>query len=71
MTKNERYMENAATTAILIEAGVDMMRQNIRRLHPDADDDTVNSLLAAWMRREDDPLPGDTGGAVRVRERCA
>jgi hypothetical protein len=64
-----KYWENAATTAMLIEAGFDMMRQNIRRRHTNASDATVESLLGAWIRRENDPLPGDTAGAVRVRQR--
>ncbi len=68
MTKSERYLENAATTAMLIEAGFDMMRQNIRRCHTNASDATVDALLGAWIRRESDPLPGDTAGAVRVRK---
>lgn len=67
--KADRYLENAATTAILIEAGFDMMRQNIRRRHSGASDATVDALLGAWIRRESDLLPGDTAGAVRVRKR--
>ncbi len=69
MSKTDRYLENAATTAILIEAGFDMMRQNIRRRHSNASDATVDALLGAWVRRESDLLPGDTAGAVRVRKR--
>jgi predicted kinase len=65
----DKYLENAATTAMLIEAGFDMMRQNIRRRHPDASDASVDALLGAWACREDDPLPGDTAGSVRVRQR--
>lgn len=65
----EKYMQNAATTAILIEAGFDMMRENIRRREVNASDETVEALLGAWIRREDDPLPGDTAGPVRVRQR--
>jgi len=68
MTKADRYLENTATTAVLIEAGFDMMRENIRRRHADASDATVDALLGAWIRRESDPLPGDTAGAVRVRD---
>jgi hypothetical protein len=67
--KADKYLENAATTAMLIEAGFEMMRQNIRRRHPNASEDTVEALLGAWVRRENDPLPGDTAGAVRTRQR--
>ena len=69
MTKADRYFEHAATTAMLIEAGFDMLSQNIRRRHSNASDSTVDALLGAWIRRESDPLPGDTAGAVRVRKR--
>ncbi len=68
--KADKYLENAATTATLIEAGFDIMRQNIRRRNPDASEHTVEELLGAWIRREDDRLPGDTAGDVRIRERC-
>jgi predicted kinase len=63
-----KYMENAATTQMLIEAGFGLMRQNIRRRHPDASDATVEALLGAWIRRENDPLPGDVSGAFRARK---
>ena len=71
MMKADKYLENAATTAMLIDAGFDMMRQNIRRRHCNASDATVEALLGAWIRRENDPLPGDTGGSVRVRQRVS
>ena len=54
---------------MLIEAGFDMMRENIRRRNSNASDAKVEALLGAWIRREDDPLPGDTAGSVRVRQR--
>lgn len=65
----DKHLENAATTAMLIEAGFDMMRQNIRRRHANASEKTVEALLGAWARRENAPLPGDTAGAVRIRHR--
>ncbi len=71
MMKEDKYLQNAATTAVLIEAGFDIMRQNIRRRHANASDATVEALLGAWIRRENDPLPGDTAGAVRVRQRLS
>ncbi len=67
--KADKYLENAETTAMLIEAGFDMMRQNLKRQHAAASDETVDALLGAWIRRESDPLPGDTAGAVCVRDR--
>jgi hypothetical protein len=69
MIKDDRYLQNAATTAVLMEAGLDMMRQSFRRRNPDASESTVDALMGAWVRRENDPLPGDTAGAVRIRQR--
>lgn len=70
MMKAERYMKNAATTAMLIEAGLDMMRQNIRRRYANESDSTVESLLGAWMRREHEhePLFCDIAGSVRSKQ---
>ncbi len=67
--KTNRYMENMATTATLIEAGLAMMHENIRRRHMAASSSTVDAMLLAWMRRETDPIPGDTGGMVRCKHR--
>lgn len=68
MNKADRYFENAATTAALIDAGIDMMRQNIRRRQHGATDATVDAILVAWLRRQNDSLPGDIAGQVQVRK---
>ncbi len=65
--KDDRYIKNMATTATLVEAGLKMMRENIRRRHKAASGTTVDDMLFAWMRREDAPIPGDTGGMVRCK----
>lgn len=62
-----KYSANAATTAILIDAGIELMRQNIKRNHPAMFKDQVDARLRAWLQRLDDSVPGDTAGAVRVR----
>ncbi len=67
--KADKYINNAATAATLIEAGIDIMRQNLKRRHANASEADVEALLRAWELRENDPLPGDIAGAVRVRER--
>jgi hypothetical protein len=67
--KADKHIHNAATTAVLIDAGFDMMRQNIRRRHANASEATVEKLFTAWIRRENDTVPGDTAGTVRVRYR--
>jgi len=68
MTADEKYRENAATTAVLMDAGIELMRQNIRRSHPALLPEQTEQLLSSWLWRVDDPLPGDTAGHVRVRE---
>jgi hypothetical protein len=67
MDDAERYMGNAATTAILMDSGIELMRQNIRRRERDISDESVNILLQAWLRRANDPIPGDVAGPVRTR----
>lgn len=71
MIDADKYLNNAATTAELVEAGIELMRQNIRRRHPDLDKSQIDARLSAWLNRADDPIPGDTAGPVRVRERIA
>jgi hypothetical protein len=68
MTVVERYKENAATTAVLMNAGIELMRQNIKRANPTVSDGEVEELLSSWLWRTADPVPGDTAGQVRVRE---
>lgn len=68
MTVYEKYRENAATTAVLMEAGIEMMRQNIRRSHPTVSKEQIEKLLSSWLCRSDDLIPGDTAGCVRIRE---
>lgn len=69
MSPTDKCRENAVTTAVLIDAGIELMRQNIRRRHPAESEARIDSLLDAWLHRADDPIPGDTAGQVRVRER--
>ncbi len=69
MTVHEKYRKNAATTAVLMEAGIALMRQNIRRSHPAMLPEQAEEMLSSWLWRVGDPVPGDTAGAVHVRER--
>lgn len=71
MSLADKYRDNAATTAVLIEAGIEMMRQNIRRRHWEAPASTIESILRDWLYRTNDPIPGDTAGAVRIRDRAS
>ena len=68
MVNTDKYSNNAATTADLMERGIALMRQNIRRRNLVASEAQIDSLLVAWLHRADDPIPGDTAGQVRVRE---
>ena len=69
MDSSNRYQENTRILANLMDAGIDLMRQNIRRRHPGMAAEKVDILLGEWLRRSDDPIPGDVSGKVRVRER--
>ena len=66
-----RYRDNFATTAILVDSGIALMRQNIKRQHPEFTDEQVDEKLSAWLYRTEDDVPGDTAGAVHVRSRAS
>ncbi len=70
MVETNSIGAKAATTNMLVDAGIALMRQNIRRRHPAASEAEIDALVQAWLYRADDPIPGDTSGAVRVRERA-
>jgi hypothetical protein len=40
------------------------MRQNLKRAHPDADDEQVDRLLAAWLHHRPGAELGDCPGRV-------
>ena len=65
-----KYMHNATTTAILMDDGIALMRENIRRSHPQANVAQIDALLNSWLCRKQDPIVGDTSGPVRIRERA-
>jgi hypothetical protein len=67
MPEADKCRANAATTAVLMDAGIALMRQNIRRRNPGETEAEIDALLSAWLRRTDDPVPGDTAGSVRAR----
>jgi uncharacterized protein YaeQ len=45
------------TTFDLHEAGVEMMRLKLRRLHPAEPESEIHARLLAWMQRRDDEIP--------------
>ena len=46
----------------LAEAGVELMLQNLRRRHPEADDAEVDRLLQAWLLERPGAEHGDAEG---------
>ena len=48
------------TTLDLFDTGVDLMRQNLRRRHPEASDDLIEEFLHKWLLDR----PGDCPGRV-------
>jgi hypothetical protein len=49
-------------TLDLFETGVNLMRQNLRRKHPDADDGEIERLLGEWLRHRPGAEFGDCPG---------
>ena len=62
--------ERLRTTLALFEAGVEMMRQNLRRQFPDADESEIRERLTAWLRHRPGAEYGDcVGRPVDLAER--
>lgn len=51
----------------LHDAGVEMMRQNLRRRHPDADEQEIERLLVVWLHERPGAEHGDAVGRPRHR----
>lgn len=51
------------TTLDLFETGLDSMRQNFRRTHPEASDEEIERLLHEWLRDR----PGAESGDALLR----
>jgi hypothetical protein len=56
--------ENTALSVAfdLFETGVALMRQNLRREHPNASDGEIDRLLTAWLRHRPGAEAGDAIG---------
>jgi hypothetical protein len=50
------------TTLDLFQTGVDLMRQNLRRAHPQATEDEIDRLLGRWLRERPGAEHGDGPG---------
>jgi hypothetical protein len=46
----------------MFEAGVALMRQNLRRRHPDLDEAAIDRLVGAWLQDRPGAPYGDTAG---------
>lgn len=55
------------TTLDLFETGVDLMRQNLRRSHPEASEEEIERLLRDWLRARPGAEFGDCLGRPVVR----
>ena len=51
-----------ATALQLHEFGIEMMRANLRRRHPDLDDEEIETLLTRWLRTRPGAEHGDAPG---------
>jgi hypothetical protein len=50
------------TTLDLFETGVELMRQNLRRSHPEAGDNEIELLLREWLLERPGAESGDCPG---------
>ncbi|HWW83710.1 MAG TPA: hypothetical protein VNZ26_08925 [Vicinamibacterales bacterium] len=50
------------TTLDLFDTGLDLMRQNLRRTHPEASDDEIERLLREWLLVRPGAESGDCSG---------
>jgi Rv0078B-related antitoxin len=57
-----RLVENLRLTFDLHEAGVDMMRQNLRRRFPGALEEEIEARLSAWLHDRPGAELGDGPG---------
>ena len=48
----------------LCESGMDMQRERLRRLHPEADDAEIQDRLVAWLRARPAAEDGDAEGRL-------
>lgn len=61
----ERMRERMCVTFELFDAGVALMRQNVRRRHPDASDAGLEERLTQWLHHRPGAEFGDSAGVLR------
>lgn len=62
----EVLVERLRSALELADTGVSLMRQNLRRAHPDASADEVEDMLRDWINRRPGAELGDCPGSIRV-----
>jgi hypothetical protein len=58
----ERVAQTFRATLDLFQTGVDLMRQNLRRRHPDATPQEIEQLLRLWLHERPGAEAGDCPG---------
>jgi hypothetical protein len=48
----------------LFQAGVDVMRQNLRRRHPEARNEEIERMLGEWLQERPGAESGDCPGRI-------
>ncbi|MFW6012391.1 MAG: hypothetical protein ACOC92_01635 [bacterium] len=68
--RDAAVLERMRLTFDLFEASVQMQRLNLRRRHPEADDEEIERRLVEWLHTRPGAEHGDASGPhFRVRER--
>jgi len=60
--EHEIAVQKLRTAFELHEAGVEMMRQKLRRENPDLEEDAIEKLLAKWLHHRPGAEHGDAEG---------
>jgi hypothetical protein len=59
-----RRGQDAIGTIDLFQTGLDLMRQNLRRRHPDVTEDEIEQLLQRWLLERPGAEAGDCPGRI-------
>jgi Rv0078B-related antitoxin len=64
MPSSSEVADSFRATLDLFETGLELMRQNLRRRHPDANGDAIERLLQEWLLDRPGAESGDCPGRV-------
>ena len=62
MSASPSIADSFRTTLDLFATGLDLMRQNLRRSHPEAGDEEIERLLYQWLLDRPGADAGDCAG---------